>query len=137
MTSWKNYLSDWWIVRSCLSTWPIQMCPNHEHVKCVTWTVQMVEHFCFCIVSMAEHKQFNYLYLGKLGQLANPTKKNFGKPKMTLSWPHLDQARYVRHRSIRDRGSCRENVLLLKISHFEKSISLLLSHGAIMFLIWV
>ena len=37
---------------------------------------------------MFEHKQFNYLYLGKLrklGKLTNPTKKNFGKPKMTVS----------------------------------------------------
>ena len=35
----------------------------------------MVEHLCFCIVSMVECKQFNYLYLGKLGKLANPTKR--------------------------------------------------------------
>ena len=36
----------------------------------------------FCIVSMVEHKLFNYQYLGKL---ANPNKKNFmnfGKPKI-------------------------------------------------------
>ena len=31
---------------------------------------------------MVKHKQSNYLYLGKLGKLANPTKNNFGKPKM-------------------------------------------------------
>ena len=31
---------------------------------------------------MVEQKQFSYLYLGKLGKLANPTKKNFGKPKL-------------------------------------------------------
>ena len=31
---------------------------------------------------MAKHKEFNYLYLGKLGKLARPTKKNFVKLKL-------------------------------------------------------
>ena len=38
---------------------------------------------------MVEHKEFNYLYLGKLGllgKLANSTKKNFGKPKLFNSF---------------------------------------------------
>ena len=37
-------------------------------------------------VSMVEYKKFNYLYLGKLGlsgNLTGPSKKNFGKPKMS------------------------------------------------------
>ena len=33
---------------------------------------------------MVEHKMFIYLYLGKLGKLANTTKKNFGKRKLYM-----------------------------------------------------
>ena len=50
----------------------------------------MVEHLWFCVVLMVEHKQFKYMYLGKLGKLgklANPVKKNFEKLKMVcLLW---------------------------------------------------
>ena len=47
-------------------SWAFQMCDMK---------VQIVKYLQFCIISMVEHKWFNYLYLGKLGKLANPTLK--------------------------------------------------------------
>ena len=34
----------------------VTLCPNLEHIKCVTYKVQMVERLWFCIVSMVEQQ---------------------------------------------------------------------------------
>ena len=60
------------------------MCPNHEHIKYVTRKVQLVQHLWFCIVSMVEHKQFNYLCKG---QIHTPRKSI--PPSLTLMPWHL------------------------------------------------
>ena len=90
------------------------------------WHEKLVEHFWFYAGSMVEHKQFNYLYLSKLGKLANSTKKNFGKPKFfiltsvkafTLKFAYLSRRNMFGHLSKRCqslRGNCRHVIQMVE-----------------------
>ena len=57
------------------------MCPNLEHVKCVIRKVQVLNAYGFVQFQWLNTNSSSiYLYLGKLGKLAKPTKKSFEKP---------------------------------------------------------